>query len=336
VTTNKLPLFVVREGGAYQLRAAGSGSAGCEALTMARAGRKAAAVQWLTWARDMVSPAGGDDPLRDDPFLAFWTDKKDEVELSAASLCASTGHPELTVSTLDGELAKASGERATKLELALVEAYSSGGHDAERLAASRRLAKDVPTSARAWHYEAKAFELLGRLQEQRDEAAARVAQDPTDADRLASLAFAESKLGHFEEARAVGERLIATTKGGAGAYNNQAWRSLYTTVKSRDLEYALKAVNASPSEPNFLNTLAAVEVALGHTADAWDHLFKAIDLRPDKEPNDGDWYVLGRIAERLGLPDEARAAYSKVPPPEKRFGQYTMAHLVQERLRTLK
>jgi tetratricopeptide (TPR) repeat protein len=286
----------------------------------------------------MVSPAGGDDPLRDDPFLTFWTDKKNEVELSAASLCASTGHPELTVSTLEGELAKASGDRATKLDLALVQTYSSGGHDAERLAASRRLAKDAPTSARAWRYEATALEQMGRFQEQRDEAAARVAQEPTDPDRLASLASAECRLGHFAEARAVGERLIATSKGGPNAYNNQAWRSLYTTVTDRDLEYALKAVNALPNEPNALNTLAAVEVALGHTADALDHLFKAIDLRPDKEPTDGDWYTLGRVAERLGLPDEARAAYSKASPPEKEktFGQYTIGHLVQQRLRALK
>jgi hypothetical protein len=60
---------------------------------------------------------------------------------------------------------------------------------------------------------------------------------------------------------------------------------------------------------------------------------KALELRKDEAPTDGDWYVLGRIAEQLGLPDEAKAAYAKVSPGDKALGQHTIARLVQARQR---
>jgi hypothetical protein len=329
-------LFVVRDGGAYLLRGVAYGDLGCEALAMAKAGRNPAAVQWLTWARELITPASGDDALRDEPFLKFWTDKKDEVELSAATLCASGGHPDLTVSTLEAALAKESGERAASIEHAIAMAYSGASQYTELLAAARRLEKDVPTSSRAWHYESWALAKLGRFQELRDAAAARLAKDPNNADRLWDLASAEDRLGSFKEAQGVGERLIATNKGGSSAYNQQAWRSLFTTVTPKDLDYALKAVNASPNDAASLNTLAAVEAALGHLADAREHLLASIEKSSAKEPRDADWYVIGRIAEQLGLPDEAKAAYSKVSPGDKAAGQYTTARLTAARLRALK
>jgi hypothetical protein len=331
-------VFVDREGGAYRIRAVDSGTSalGCSALAFERAGRKAAAVQWLSWGRELVKPAGGDDPLRDGPFVRLWTDKKDDVEASAAALCAAGGHPELTVPTLKAARAQATGERATSLDYALMFAYVEDGHEAERLAAATVLLADAPTSQRAWSFKRQALARLGRFQAERDEAAARVAKTPTDLDALWDLARAEAQIGRFAEAHAVGERLIALGKAGAAAYNEQAWRGLFTSaVTEQDLGYALKAINATPNDASTMNTLAAVEAALGHVADAREHFVRSIELRK-KALGDEDYFVLGLIAEKLGLPDEAKAAYGHATHGSKAAGQYTAEHLAAARLKTLK
>ena len=334
---SKFSFFVVREGSSYQLRTSSFSppDVGCEALTMQRAGRKPAAAKWLGWARELLTPAGGDDPLRDPPFLQIWTDDKGDVELAAATLCAARGRFDLTASTLNAARANASGDRLTAVDHAIALSYTGKGHEADLLAAATQLRRDAPSSESAWLLERSALAELGRFQQLRDESAAWLAKAPNDPQRLWDLADAEDRLGHFKEAHAVGERWIATGKGGAWAYNQQAWRSLYLGVTDKDLEYALKAVNAEPNEATYLNTLAAVDIALGHTADARERFVKSIELRKDESPNDGDWYVLGRIAEQLGLPDEAKAAYAKVSPGDKAKGQYTIAHLAQARLRGL-
>jgi hypothetical protein len=331
-------VFVDREGAAYRIRAIDREppALGCSALAFQKAGRKEAAVQWLSWARELMKPAGGDDALRDGPFVRLWTDKKDEVEASAAALCAAGGHPELTVPTLKAARAQATGERATSLDYALMFAYVDTGHEAERLAAATTLLADAPTSYRAWTFKRQAFARLGRFQAQRDEAAARVAKAPTDVDALGDLAGAEAQLGRFAEAHAVGERLIAIGKAGAAAFNEQAWRSLFTSaVTEQDLGYALKAVNAKPNDANLMNTLAAVEAALGHVADAREHFVRSIELSK-KALGDGDYFVLGLIAEKLGLPDEAKAAYGHATHGSKAAGQYTAEHLATARLKALR
>ncbi len=331
-------MYVLRERSGYQVRSTGvlPSALGCEALTLQKSGRKDAAVQWLTWAKELVKPSGGDDPLRDPPFLKVWTEKKDEVELSAAALCAGLGHPDATVATLNAARAKASGERATILDYALALTRTDGTHDVDALAAAIQLERSAPTSDTAWFLKRRALAKLARFQELRDASAARLAKDPDDANRLADLTSAEDMLGNFKESRALGERWIATNKGGAGAYNAQAWRSLYVGVTEKDLEHALKAVNASPNVVGFLNTLAAVEVALGHTADAQEHLVRSIDLRPGKKVVASDWYVIGRIAEQLGLIEEAKAAYANVGPGVKSLGANTEARLVEARMKALR
>jgi tetratricopeptide (TPR) repeat protein len=337
----KYRIFVVREGGAYQIRGtdAAPSSLGCEALTMLKAGRTEAAAKWLTWARELHTPAGGDDPLRDWPFLHLWTDAKqgkDELEVSAAALCAEGGNADQALPPLRAARAKASGDRLTQLDYAITLAFYGEGHEADRLAAATQLLADSPTSKEAIDFKVRALAALGRFSTLRDDAAARVASAPTDVDALWALARAEAQLGHFKEAQAAGDRLLATGKAGPWAYNEQAWRSLFTgTPTERERGYALRAVNANPKEAAPLNTLAALDVALGHIADAQERFFRTLELRKNGDLDTSDWYVLGRIAEQLGLPDEARAAYEHATPAAKSRGQYTAEHLIAARLKAL-
>jgi len=72
--------------------------------------------------------------------------------------------------------------------------------------------------------------------------------------------------------------------------------------------------------------LAAVYAELGKTPDALENLRRAVQFRGERI-DDGDWYVLGRIAEQYGLNDLAAGLYRKVPQKSLAAGDdaYTAA-----------
>ena len=78
--------------------------------------------------------------------------------------------------------------------------------------------------------------------------------------------------------------------------------------------YALRSVQTDARAAN-LNTLAAVYMEMGRLDDARETLMKGIEKQEAGEAGPADWYVLGRIAERLSLPDEAKAAYARIAEP---------------------
>jgi tetratricopeptide (TPR) repeat protein len=98
-------------------------------------------------------------------------------------------------------------------------------------------------------------------------------------------------------------------------FNDMAWSAVVSDhVTPQALEEALAAVKqAKPENPVSLRTLAAVYAELGKTPDALENLRHAVQLRGERM-DDGDWYVLGRIAEQYGLNDLAAGLYRKVPP----------------------
>ena len=95
--------------------------------------------------------------------------------------------------------------------------------------------------------------------------------------------------------------------------NDMAWSAVVAgNVTQQALDEALAAVKqAKPENPGCLRTLAAVYAELGKTPDALENLRRAVQLRGG-QLDDGDWYVLGRIAEQYRLNDLAAGIYRKV------------------------
>jgi tetratricopeptide (TPR) repeat protein len=332
-------MFVQTDGKTPRVRAVGvrASDLGCTALTLSKAGKKAAAKQWLTWAKDLFTPASGDDPLRESPFVRLWADNKDDVETAAAALCAEGGHPDLSAPVLAAARKAAKGDRAQILSHALVLAHSDGDHDNDLLSHAAKLSSEVPTSQIAWRLHSLGLRKLGRFKELRDLAAARVAKEPNDPLRLDDLASAEDLLGHSKEARAAGDKLLALGKYGAYAYNNQAWRSLFGGgVGKIEIGWALQAVTLAPNEKSFLNTLAALDAEAGHVADGLEQFQKSVDGVDEADLGGSDWFVYARLAEQLGLTDEARATYLKITPRPREYGEHTAFKLAERRLGQLK
>jgi tetratricopeptide (TPR) repeat protein len=147
---------------------------------------------------------------------------------------------------------------------------------------------------------------------------------PNDGD-LAHM-WTAIAIGRGDHAEAVRRIDAALQRPGAGPreQNEGAWYRLFTgTELPRALELARAAAGPDRTKARYapLHTLAAVEAELGELHDAMLDGWQAMESLGSAAPAAPDWYVYGRIAEQLGLRDDAIAAYRRAaasggPPGE--------------------
>lgn len=259
---------------------------------------------------------------------------RDAIRLAAAHLAGETDPDRVIAvasrctSTLpDAELA---------CHKALFQAYRARGRWLEAAAQSEAILALEPSSAAARvQFHAWALARAGRFE---------------DADRALDEVLAKdpdhqgARLGRFEVAALRGSPAEVIQRGDALVnhpavtawnFNYVAW---YRLGMGGDLAPALdlarKAVDKAPRDSGGVNTLAAIEAEMGDLDRAIRDNWKAMGLRSSAEPDAGDWYVVGRIEEQLGLVADAAAAYKRVTRPEldQLLSVYTLA---QRRLTAL-
>jgi len=203
------------------------------------------------------------------------------------------------------------------------------------LAASSRARFDAdPTDERAAGQLVRALIQLHRV----DDAAAAV--DAAVAKLPVSNTLDWSRLAIETERDPVKASALIDTMGlragiTAIELNNLAWAQLFvgaTATKARELglraKSGVKAVDAA-----LANTLAAIEAESDDPAAAWRYLYQSIRGHRDGKPGDADYYVLGRIAESVGLRDDAIAFYRHVAKSDEagatafRFAQRNLRRL---------
>jgi tetratricopeptide (TPR) repeat protein len=321
--------FVVREDGVCRVVSAAKlpGQLGAEVLRRLARGDAEGARRWLDWARDEANTGAGDDPFSGAPFIRFWTKGRAEtperMRLAAAVLAAEgaeTAPKALPI--LEEARRAASGSEASDLDAALATAYERLNRDSDLLEAARRLLVAAPESRRAFVITSLALHKLKRFDEAEklaDERLARIADDPTALRVLADLA---RDAGRFARSRSAQERLVATGAAEAPDLNNMAWSALFDgTSLDEALTNAQRAVELTRKKSSAeLNTLACLHAEAGHTLEARELALAAMDEGWRDEPEDADWYVLGRLAEQYGERDAALAAYRKVEKPRKSVG----------------
>lgn len=110
----------------------------------------------------------------------------------------------------------------------------------------------------------------------------------------------------------------------ASLLNNASWGALY--VAEPDWERAVKAARRSKEleDGNSVrHTLACLLLETGELTEAVELLEEA---RGARGPLGTEWWVVvGRAAQLSGLPDEARAAYAKIPASDKLGGTRALA-----------
>jgi tetratricopeptide (TPR) repeat protein len=141
--------------------------------------------------------------------------------------------------------------------------------------------------------------------------------------------------GAFDEALRRLEPLVKAND--ESAMNQVAWLSV---VAEKDLqrgaELAAKAIGPDKTKGSdaILNTLGTIEAELGLLRAARDDGWQAMANRTRDVPEPQDWYIVGRIAEQLGLRDDAIAAYRKCPP-DPRNPRLSVHGLAQRRLQRM-
>ena len=163
----------------------------------------------------------------------------------------------------------------------------------------------------------------------------RLKRRPDDRLALRSLFSIAASERRYDEAERYGRQLVGLGGAVAGDLNNVAWNALFLgPVTDQVIEDARRAVDLTrEGNSASLHTLATLYAEVDKTTEARELLFKAIEARGSDDPDENDWYVLGRIAEDYDERAAATTAYRRVTKPEDEaeVGQSTWL-LAQKRL----
>jgi tetratricopeptide (TPR) repeat protein len=334
-----MTIYVVKEANGLRVRALGElpSELGAEALYLASNGKQRQAARWLHWARESYQASGGEDPLRKSPFARLWPEEGQgkDVQLAAAALAAEGSDPEQAARVLEAARSTAVDPNLQQIvDHALALAYAGLKQHHKRLEVGRRLYQANPGSRIAQGLVLWPLWSLEKFEESVALLEPLAKKKPDDLFYAENLIAALRRLGRNAAADQLAKDLIARGQADAGIYNNYAWYGLFRKApRDEDLENALKAVQRRAA-PDPMHTLACLYAELGRVAEARDLLVKLLESRPDGRPQSIDWYLIGRIAEQLSLPQAAREAYQKVTRPAV-LGPTDTYHLAQKRLQTM-
>jgi tetratricopeptide (TPR) repeat protein len=169
---------------------------------------------------------------------------------------------------------------------------------------------------------------LGRFDEADHAIDALRAARPDDAGVAHAWAGVAIRRADFAEGVRRYDTLLQRPDATPGDRNNAAWLRLFTgTDLQAALELARKAAgpDRGSADAPALNTLAVIEAELGELGAAKLDGWQAMVTGGRDTPNAADWYLHGRIAEQLGLRDDAIAAYRRVPPGDAPHTSHTLA-----------
>lgn len=342
--------FVVREEGQHRLAAVRDTLEilGLEALDRLKNGDLAAARQWLDWAREeLKEPPGTDgDPLRRNALAVLWIQGdpggESTVRCAAAALAAETAdesvRPLLERCRQEATAAEDAG-RQLALDLALLKLELAQHRYTAASAVAQRLITAYPKSQTAFQLLAASLALLEDRAALRRLAEERLQAHPEDEKARRLLAQIAGADGDLPLAETWLRQLAEATKPEPGVLNDLAWNQLLQgRADSQALDWAQRAATASEYHNSaFLHTLAALYAEQGKVQEAYKILLQALDERPDPSPTLHDWYVIGRLAEQYGLPEEARRIYRRALPATsaKSADRTDSRYLIEQRLELL-
>ena len=198
--------------------------------------------------------------------------------------------------------------------------------------------KTVPQSPTALRLALRAAYAAGGRQE-----ADRIVHDNLDRFKnnvvaLRGVAVTAMVFGDTNRSNEIEKQLIDSGRGQASDYNQLAWGDLMAgKATASTLEIANKGMLLGGNgSTGMMHTLAAVDAELGKEAEARAILLQRMKLLGTPEPDDDDWYVLGRIAEQYGLTNEAAGMYRKLEKPAVELSVAASSYaLAQRRLKAL-
>jgi tetratricopeptide (TPR) repeat protein len=232
-----------------------------------------------------------------------------------------------------GRAAATSPVLATALDLALAWQLGAADRSEDLVGVARRLEASDPQSATAFAIESSALDASGRYEEAIAGARARLDAHPGEPEAIRALGMSLALSGRIDEGLTEFRHVLDGRSPTSVDYNQLAWLGLLAGSNlERALADATKSTRKLPTSAGY-HTLAAIQAERGHFAEASTSLAWCGWMRGRSEPVNDDFYVLGRIAERLGFADEAVSFYKRVPKSKSAIGT---ARLCERRLQALK
>ena len=282
---------------------------------------------------------GWSSPLVGSPFAQFWRaadrEQAKQIRLAAAALMAEGSQAQDALPVLLEARKDSHAGAALQIDRALARCYDRCGRAADALTIIDQLLKDqgdvaeLLVSKAGLLLQLKRNEELGRFLQKHLESTS------LDASTKVLLACYAADMGDIPLAQKHFRKIAARGKPSAAVLNNLAWYAVVQgAVDQRALDDATKAAERTDyNNPSYLHTLATVCAEMDKPAEALENLRNAVNMRGGEIRN-GDYYVLGRIAEASGLEDIAVALYHQELPPNSPSATPVSA-LAQRRLKKL-
>lgn len=349
---NDLSFLVRRRDGKWRIFGAAKGGdamTGLSVLDMAAKGELEAARKWLNWVRDSAKGGTIDDPLQGEPVTVLWPKAKatatlDEIRIAASSMVDDKSWSKKSEAFLTAGREKAASDAArAAIDLALARIYDERKEWPHMLEATTRLVAAYPDSSTAFSKHIDALLRNGKSADAATLAKQRLERLPGDRDALHALALGAAETHDYAAAQQYAGQVVDQVEPKRADFALAAWMALFTDSGfDRAIEQAQHASKeddkdddqaADDDDVSALHTLAALYAATGRNVEARTALLKEMDNEHRGTLADGDWFILGRIAENYGVHDFAVAAYRKIENDPT--GRATIHELAQRRLEGL-
>lgn len=338
---NSQTYFVASMDGGYRLLGLSTTSPllGLQALWCVDHAQLDQARAWLDQARDLVAAPPSDDPVRGLPFARLWTKGQsadaERTRLVSTVLASAHGKdPQLLKALLEAR-AKATDPKDTlALDVAITSSAQDGEQWAELTKATERIMSAAPDSPSAQILRFGAFIAADKWDEGLQFGQAQLAKHPDNTFLQDGIYQAMGRMGQRDAMEKGLQALIDKGRATVADYNNLAWSQVTRGAVTDSTLELIRIATQNGGASSSLHTLATVLADLGRTTEAKAALLKEMDAQSLEEPGGNEWYVLGRIAEQLDIPDAALACYARVTPkkPEDMKDPGSCASLAAKRL----
>ena len=312
-------------------------------LELVKTGETQKARAWLDRTREILKPAGGDDPLYGDVFPRLWTKgqeaRPEQMRLAGAALVSKDDKLGISIPILmEARNALPTSSLQTTIDMALYKAFAAAKKWEDAYSVSLRLFAASPTSKTAYIALTQSQMQTKRWKDCEQSADNRLKELPDDLDALRVLRGVAELRSDWKKSALIDKRIVASGKAAASDYNNQAWDTLFDgSVGEEALKVAQKAAMLGKNNNSYsLHTLASIHAELGNTTEAREIVLHAMQIEGLEEPDSAYWYVFARIAEQFDEREAALHVYKKVTAPEDRdVVPDDVINLAQKRVRIL-
>lgn len=343
-------LFVTPFAGELRVAASGAEPAylGMEALDRLDQGDIPGSGRWLEWAWQVLPPAQStSDPLGFEPFRSLWRgDLGDRparraIRVAAAALASGQDRSGVSLAILgEAEAADLRGvavddvERVeVALDVARLQAYSTGGAYLDLEALASTLGDEYPRSERAFEWKVEALTALGEWSTFIARAEARHRQWPNDTAALRSLAHWALRQPDLEAAHTHFGVLLKQnelTSGDAGA-----WVFALMADPEANARRAREVLEATAEDGRndalWLRAHSMMLAMDGKPKAALESLVAAIEMQDTQALTVEDGFLIGRLAEGAGLPAVAHERYSHLLANRDLKERSPLVHMLLER-----